>query len=487
MRSRRHWLLIFTGFALMTLALMPPGNVSSDGASMLQVGASLAAGDGFSVPCAFGIPGRGGDCFSTYYPLQSILAVPFIATGHIIASVSAAPAEYLGGFAAQALPALAAAGSAGFTVYFAGLLGASRARSLASGLTVILATEIAIYFRSFFAATLSAMLICLIVWGFLRSDRWRLVAPVAIAGLILAKPQLVLVGLAVGGAFALTQHRLRPIVEAATATVIGAILYGAYNVLRFSELTNFGGETRTYDAAAFTPSKLAEAVGLLLVSPGRGLLVYSPIFVLGLYGAWRMRRHPLAVAAVAVLLATLLPYLGNPGSGSNWGSRYLAPTIPLFAALAWTVPVRRWIAPTLAVLGLIIAAPTFVAPYERSYAEAAVRGSDPSEVYWDISQAPIVDMWDAASHQISTARQTDVAKLARQPEPTPELAETVDAQKFFRVIAQWWWMTPAINVPRPVGVIIALIMMSTGLLALLVAGRRRHPGSPIRGDGDRKG
>jgi hypothetical protein len=75
----RDWTVLFAGFALITFALMPPGNVSGDGASMLRVGTSLATGNGFAVPCDFGIPGRDGRCFSTYYPLQSVLAVPFIA------------------------------------------------------------------------------------------------------------------------------------------------------------------------------------------------------------------------------------------------------------------------------------------------------------------------------------------------------------------------------------------------------------------------
>src|ERR1044072_8784132 len=109
---RRRWALIAVGFACITLALMPPGNVSSDGAAMLHVGTSLATGHGFSVPCQFGIPGRGGDCFSTYYPLQSILGVPFIAIGRALASWVGAPTSYVAGFTAQVLPALAAAGVA---------------------------------------------------------------------------------------------------------------------------------------------------------------------------------------------------------------------------------------------------------------------------------------------------------------------------------------------------------------------------------------
>lgn len=456
------WLMVFTGFALLTLALMPPGNVSSDGASMLEVGRSLASGDGFAVPCEFGIAGRNGQCFSTYYPLLSMLAVPFIAIGGALAAVASTPTDYVEGFAAQAVPALAAAGVAGLTAYFSLLLGATRARALLAALTVIFASEIAIYYRSFFAETLASLLVCLMVWAFLRDDRWRLLAPASIVGLILTKPQLVLVGLVVGASFALMQRRRRPAIEAVGATAVGTIVYAGYNLLRFSDVTNFGGEARTYDPSSFAPEALLEALGLLLISPGRGWLVYSPIVILGVYGAWKLRRQQLAMVAMVVLVASLVPYLANPGGGFNWGSRYLVPAIPLFVALAWAVPTRRWLAPTLACLGVIIALPTFAGFYQRSYAELAARGGDASDAYWSVSEAPLITVWSSTGHQIEAARQTDVRRLVQAPESAPGSTATVDGQQFFSVVAQWWWMTPAAKVPRPAGLLVALIMLAGG-------------------------
>src|SRR5207248_8040128 len=80
-----RWGLAFFGFALMLVALLPPGNVSLDGDSMLQVSRSIVNGHGLKVACGdYTVHGRGGACYSTFYPLQSILAVPMIALGHVV-------------------------------------------------------------------------------------------------------------------------------------------------------------------------------------------------------------------------------------------------------------------------------------------------------------------------------------------------------------------------------------------------------------------
>jgi hypothetical protein len=475
-RTRANpWPSLLAGFAFITLALMAPGNVSSDGASMLGVATSLVGGHGFAVPCAEGIPGRGGQCFSPYYPLQSVLAAPFIAVGHAFAERGSAASREAGRFAAQGLPALAAAGVAAFTAYFALLLGAPRRRAVLAGVTIIFATEVAVYYRSFFAETLATLFVCVVIAGFLRNDRWRAVAPVAIVALILTKPQLVLVGLVLGAIFSVLEHRRRPLVEGVAATVVGTLVYAGYNVLRFSDVTDFGGDARVYHAAALAPLRLIEAAGLLVASPGRGWLIYSPIVILGFVGAWRLRAQPLAIAAVGVLVAVAVPYLGNPGSGFEWGSRYLVPAIPAFVALAWAAPAPRWAAPALAILGLVIVAPTFVSPYERAYAEQTAAGHPPSALYWSVARAPLLDIWGSAGRQIEAARHTDVKRLLAAPDRPPPGAGAVAAQRSFRIVAQWWWLAPAAHIARPLGLAAALLLLAAGATLLVRASGRVGP------------
>jgi hypothetical protein len=83
-------------------------------------------------------------------------------------------------------------------------------------------------------------------------------------------------------------------------------------------------------------------------------------------------------------------------------------------------------------------------------------------VYWSVSWAPVLRVWGSTRRQVESARDTDVKALVDQPEPPPSETPTVNDQKFFRVVFQWWWMTPAANVPRAVGLFVALVLFALG-------------------------
>ncbi len=472
--SEWRWGLLFAGFALMLVAIMPPGDVTLDGHSMQEVTRSILDGHGLKVACQEGTAvGRGGACYSTFYPLQSLLAVPLMALGRGVAHVVGGPPTFVGNVFALLLPVLAAAGTAVFTIDFAGRLGASRGRALLAGATVVFATELAIYGRTFHAESLATLLTCMLVWGFLRTDRWRLLAPVGIALLILAKPELVLIGLAVGAVFALRERRPRPFVEAVIGTAAGTILYGIYNYLRFVSFTNFGGADRQEHLSNFVPWKVVKAIGLLGISPGRGFIWYSPIVIFGLYVAWKRRSETLAVVALAVLVAALILYLGNPGTGANWADRYLAPAVPLLAACAWSYRRHVAIAPALALIGLVIALPTFAGFYERYFDEKAQAGVPNSHLYWSVPHAPIFGVWGSTVRQVNAARHSDVYQVAHAPSPPPRKGGTPGAQvRFYEVVNQWWWMAPAAHVPRILGLLVALVMFGGGVLLLVRPPRR---------------
>jgi hypothetical protein len=463
-----RWGTLFTGFGLIVVALMPPGNTSSDGASMLAVATSVVSDGDLSVPCEFGIAGEGGSCYSNYYPLQSFLAAPLVALGRLFADVAGAPQSFVGEFLAQLLPALAAAGVASFTVYFAETFGASPRRAVLAGVTTLLATELAIYFRSFFAEALAALLVCACVWGLLRRDRWRYAAPVAAGLLVLAKPQLAPVGLAVAAVVALSERRWRRFAEISLGLILGGGLYAAYNVARFGDPMDLGGEARTLQAEAFSPSAALEALGLLTISPGRGFLWYSPIVLLGFYAVARMRKELLAVFAVAIFAAILAAHVGNPGSGYNWGSRYLVPAIPLLVAAAWALRGRLagGAAIACAAAGLVIAAPTFVGYYQRAYAEQTAVGLPPEDTYWSVDGSVGVRVWGSASRQLEAAQRANVRDIARGVEPPGSSGDAVEDQRFFGVVAQWWWMTPAVGIPQILSGLLALGMLLGGMLML---------------------
>jgi hypothetical protein len=110
---------------------------------------------------------------------------------------------------------------------------------------------------------------------------------------------------------------------------------GWYNWYRFGGVAEFGYSTG-YEVSASLPINF---LGFFF-SPGKGLLFYSPLVVLGALGfpsLWR-RDRSLAVALLAMLLV-LTAIVSGPTywTDETWGPRYIVPA-------AWTllVPIAWW-------------------------------------------------------------------------------------------------------------------------------------------------
>jgi hypothetical protein len=104
-----------------------------------------------------------------------------------------------------------------------------------------------------------------------------------------------------------------------------ALLLG-YNWIRSGNPLQTG-----YDLTIFSPNILFGLYKLLL-SPLRGLFIYSPILLLVIVGfVWLWRRRPwetamlVSQAAVTILLFSAW----TSGEGLSWGSRFLVPIVPL--------------------------------------------------------------------------------------------------------------------------------------------------------------
>src|SRR3974390_1201874 len=103
---RQRILQICAGTFLIYLAFLPPGVYSVDGNSMLAVADSLVVHHNVNVPEGLGIQGRNGLIYSSWYPLQSFLAVPVVAGAIEMASIVHAPAHYIEGIAVTILSGL---------------------------------------------------------------------------------------------------------------------------------------------------------------------------------------------------------------------------------------------------------------------------------------------------------------------------------------------------------------------------------------------
>lgn len=473
-------LLLFAGFALVLVALLPPANYSSDGANMLAVSDSLVTNGDLDVPCGDqAILGRGGECYSTFYPLISFLAVPFVAIGRQAGALAGLSPEYVGHLVALLVPALAAAGAATMTVAIAWQLGATRRAGVLAGCAFAFATEALTYARTFYAETLAAFFVAASVWALAQDARRRWWAAPALALAILAKPQMVLVGPAIGFALALRTRDAVPVLIASAGTAVGAAVYGAYNWLRFESVTNFGGESRELGTDNYSPGALLDSLGLLLVSPGRGVIWFSPIVLVGAYLLIRRWREPLALACLAASGAILAIALGNPGEGYIWASRYLVPALPLLCAAVGLASGRlRHAAVAAAVIGVVVALPTTVAYFERYYAENRDAGRVASQRYWTFPEGPLLGVWGSAARQLEAAGRTDVAELVKRNEteaPGGFTHESVRSQERLRVVALWWWVLPAGGVPWPIGALVMVAAVTLGAYLLLRVSRIRVP------------
>ena len=174
-------------------------------------------------------------------------------------------------------------------------------------------------------AQLTLALLCLLLLA-PAPTRLGIVAAGLVAAVSVAnRPQTIaLAGLAFG--FVALHHRRWLAYFATTPLLVGAAI-AAYNYRIFN--TALGG----YGSLSHFDGPLLEGVSGLLVSPNRGLLVFTPIMAFALWGAVRVWRIPappwLRWLSVAVLAHVLIHGLFKEWwAGYTYGPRYLCDVLP---------------------------------------------------------------------------------------------------------------------------------------------------------------
>lgn len=467
-------LAVFGGVLLITLAVMPPADYGVDGESMLEVSRSLAYHGSFVVPCesGLGIPGSGGACYSQWYPLLSIVMVPFVIVGRVLADLGGVPRFAGEELMALMVPALATAGAAAFTAALTAELGADRRRAVFAACALVFGTEVLTYTRTLFAETLAMFCVAAAAWGLLGETRGRRAFGMAAVVLaVLAKPQMVLVGPGIGLALALRERSVWPLVQACGATLAGGLIYLAYNKLRFSTGTEFGDSSREIGGDQLTPGALLEGLGVLTISPREGVFVFSPVLAVGAWSLWQHRASRVAAACMGGALAIVAFYAANPYSG-GWASRFLVPALPLVCVgLGVLRPRATRVAVALGVVGFLISSPTIVAYYQRYYRDnqpriaAAKAAGTRGNVNWSPSESQIWRVWPASIDELREAAHTDPRILVDSP------AERGPNDSLLKTIALWWWLLPVAGVPWILGLLLSLLMIGAGVLVLVRAAR----------------
>jgi hypothetical protein len=457
---------VFAGTALVYLSILPPGFVVVDENSMFAVADALAGHRSFQIACraggaAVGTHGRGGACYSKWYPLLSIVAAPFVALGRLLGHLLGLSPLYASRVTVLLVPALLGAGAAAVTAGLAKRLGASRAGAVGAACAVALGTELLVYSRTFFAETLAAFLVALGVWGVTGEGGARRVGYAAFGLAVLAKPQMALVGPVVGATLSLVHRRWKPVLWSSVSAGLGLLDYLGYNLLRFGSALTFGPTAR------FSLLDLPRNLALLLISPGRGLIFFSPVVVLGLWLMWRKRAEPVGAACLAGAAAILLVYGSKArlGGGFDWGTRLLVPTLPLLCAVLGTAR-RRQVkaAVALVAIGFLIQAPAIIGFYQRYYEEQRLAGVRIKPLAWSITGTPLVGAWTSAAHTLQDTTHSDVSTLIEQAgQPTASIQQS---QLLRAPALWWWWLLPGVGLPTWVGGICAALIAAAGMILL---------------------
>lgn len=458
-------IMIMLGFTLVFAALTPPGIYSVDGNAMLAVAESLATHRGFTVPPDLGVPGVGGRIYSHWYPLLSVLALPFVYVSLVASRVSGLPFHYLAATVSLLLVGALTAATSGFIALLTLRLGGDRKGAWLAAVSYAIGTVALAYGRTFYAESLLAFLTVSALYFTFGLSRSNVLLGAGFAGLaLLAKPAGILLGPIL--AMYLLMKRL-PVLRSVLPLVgmsTGFLLYAAFNVIRFGHPLDFGIKS-PFQATYF----LSGVVGLI-ASPGYGLFWYCPPVILAVFGFHKAMRkskfEALAIVATFAAFLTLHSFLPYWYAAWSWGPRYLVPVVPGLCALTGLLDgnLRRGLI-FLTLVGIIVNVPTVFCFYERYYAELLERGVPTGEsLAWSFRYAPSLHEWPAALHQVQDARKSDVMEIFQQRNRSP--ATTISSSRALRVVAIWWWVLPIAHIPRIWGVTVSLVLFISGFLLI---------------------
>lgn len=503
-RARLASVAILVGLGVLAvLMLVVPGTIDVlDGQSMYQVTRSLVEHGDVTVSApVYGVAGPHGQAYSKYGPGQSLVAVPFYLAGRAVEPlVPAYVRPELPVMAASLLPAVATAVTAALLVLGAVALGAELCGAVGLALLYAFATPAAVYATQWFSEALTACAVmgavCVVLWPGSTAS-WRPLAAGCALGLavatrlemaLLLPPLLLYVAATPGRRVARVALFLLPLL-----VVLAGL--GVYDALRFGNPleTGYGLDHDAYALRDMHPvrSLAAFAQGLygLLISPGKGLIEYAPLTLLAPLGAlalWARRRALVALLSALALIVLvvhaniLIRWLG----GWSWGPRFLMPVLPLIVLLvAPLLDGRRWVTPTLLVLGtvgLLVQFPalavhephTYISTLQPSYQAAPgaplavqMAANERMEAAYvdrpDLS--PIIGSWRLLAHESTW---------------TPPVQDApMDVARKSVVFAPhaWWRMLALQGVPVPAlavaCVLLGLLALSCLLAALRLAAR----------------
>lgn len=503
-RNRRGWKRWLFLAVLAAYCFTVAGQFQTvDAAQELSVAVSMRDGRGFQsdFPVSPGggtTVGRGGWSYAGHDLGASLLYYPFTL---IPGSIERVPAdqvrEGLPGtpgresigpsrrlyFTASFLPALL---GALIVLAFAATLeelGFAPVTTAITSLLLAFTSLIWVYAHVSFDATATTLGVIVAIWALVRfrnsgSTRAASAVGVAVAFSILMRTDSVLMApflvLPIIW-YAKDRHarRWRSAIGVCAVAVVPVIVAGVtnlwFNWYRFGSILDNGHSDDGF--LRFSP-RIGDGLYGQIASPGKGLLVLSPIVIVALFSwRWFLRRNDvLGVAILGASFTSLVAHGAIVGWAGDqaWGARFTVLLVPILALpAARTVDrIRRkrvdapmtWLVVGLSVAGFLIQLSGVLVDFFASVTERRLRGEDTGT---DPHHLPYMDGWAVLSRAVTGG--------SPHPDLTPQWAEQLHVARF-----DVWWVRAAdvsgwniFTVGVPIALVVVALWASTRLCAAL--------------------
>ena len=402
--------------------------------------------------------GLDGARYSYYGPAASVAGAPLVALGYLLGGEDGELARFLFSFTS----AFFAAGTLALLLHWWLRMGFSSRKSLFWTLVVGGATLLWPLATSVFDQAQHAFFFLAAAYAGTRAVndtrylRWSLLCGACAGSLLLfqityvAVAPLLAASLLSGWRPLGIKAALPRLWSFAISFIACATLAGLNNFLRFGSPLDIGG----FPGHPGLGNPLVGIAGLL-VSPGKGVLWYSPVIILQLWSLRLLARAKpvLAATVVATFLAHffLIASMSFYGGDWCWGPRYLVTTLPLLALglpyLRFHTSLRRWVLRTIVGAGVLVQLVGLSLDHQGFFFERALPPwfwTDPSFNFRHSQLASrVLELRDVASG----ARATKESPF--RPGPYPALSTYCIFGTDPRVSPTWMKSYPVFYLPRP--------------------------------------
>lgn len=511
-RPLARWLFVL--FLCIYLLCARGRNTSSDAESMQCVTRAIVERHSFSIPpeSPSAIEGKDGLFYSKYGIGKSLANVPFYLVGRVAARfVRRLPDDWATGFAISMLnPILGALTCAtlfrfclmsGFTarrcvfltlVYGLCTIAFPSSKDDMSEPLAVFAVTAAAYCAAQYRATPTTRLAfaCAISLGAAVATRHVLAIVVPMFGAYLfvpARPPG-------SGDACRRPERIRELATFLLVLATIGVLLATYNWVRFGSVLETGYDKNGEGASngfSLRPLTFVPHVLGLLISPGRGLLVYSPIFALAPLGVCRaFRSRPLDTTLAFTAFTSFVLLHGAFRSwegGWGWGPRFLLPILPLLMPilgysldLPWTrLPWGRRVIAALVALSFVIQLSAVLVSPARYYHQMNVELEEgrAHDLIWSVSAAQPVRQWQHVAivfRQRSASRQSLIVGASHTATSEREYLRTAASIN----VPDFWFVYAALaRLPWPlIGGPLCLLLAGLALaLRILALKLRAYP------------